>query len=547
MTAARRFPVVAVALLTLGSGLLNVYSVVGRGRPERVEMLRTIFPLEFVHLSRSLTLLTGFALVVASINIYRRKRLAFWLVAAAASFSIVFHLAKGLDYEEALLSLALLAALFHCRHSFTVRSRHPNWRGALQRVAVAFALAIAYGITGFWFLEPREFGIDFDWRLSLRHTLEFLALRGDASLRPRTHYAEWFLDSLYLMTSTAFLYSLYAVFRPVLYVYRTHPREMDRARQILSRHGRSSQDFFKARPDKSYFFSADEQSFLAYRVGRSLAVVLGDPVGPGEAIEGIVRDFSRFCDDNGWSLAFHQATPDYLDVYARCGFRKLKVGDDAIVDLTQFTLEGKAAKTFRSKVNQLEKDGVHTRYYEPPIPPVLMAQIREVSDEWLQIPGRRERQFALGMFDEEYLNSTPIFTAEDADGRVLAFVNLIPSYRPAEAAIDLMRRRTEAPNGIMDYVFVKLFLRCKEQGTERFNLGMAPMAGFQQQEEATPEERAIHAFFQHLNFLFSFKGLRAYKAKFATAWEPRYLIYRNLLDLPRVALAISTVSEISDD
>ncbi len=547
MTGARRIPVVAVTLLTLGSGLLNVYSVIGRGLPERMELLRKIFPLEFVHLSRSATLLTGFTLVVASLNIYRRKRLAFALVATTASFSVVFHLAKGLDYEEALLSLVLLAGLFISRHSFTVRSRRPHWRGALQRVAMAFALAMAYGMAGFWFLDPREFGFNFDWLQSIRHTLEFLTLRGDPALQPHTRYAEWFLDSLYLMTSAAFIYSLYAVFRPVLYQFRTHPHEMERAHQILSRHGRSAQDFFKARPDKSYFFSSGEECFLAYRVGRSLAVVLGDPVGPEAALEGIVQDFTRFCEDNGWGVAFYQVMPDYLDVYQSLGFKKLKVGDDAIVDLSQFTLDGKAAKTFRSKVNQLEKAGIHTQYYEPPIPAPVMTQIQEVSDEWLQIPGRRERQFALGMFDQEYLNSTPIFTAEDSSGHILAFVNIVPSYRRGEAAIDLMRRRIEAPNGIMDYLFVKLFLRNQEQGFEQFNLGMAPMAGFQEQEEATPEERAIHAFFQHLNFLFSFKGLLAYKAKFATVWEPRYLIYKNVLDLPRVAMALSAVSEVADD
>lgn len=547
MTGARHIPVVAITLLTLGSGLLNVYSVMSRGLPERVETLRKLFPLEVVHLSRSITLFTGFALVVASLNIYKRKRLAFWLVAAAASFSVVFHLSKGLDYEEAFLSLLLLGALWLSRKRFTVRSRHPNWRGAAQRVVIALALAVGYGMAGFWFLEPREFGIDFDWRQSLRHTWAFLTLRGDSSLQPHTRYAEWFLDSLYLMTSVAFLYALYAAFRPVLYRFRTHPREVEHARQILSRYGRSSQDFFKARPDKSFFFGAGGESFLAYRVGRDLAVVLGDPAGPREAIEDIAREFARYCRDNGWRVAFHQATPEYLDVYRRLGFKKLKVGDDAIVDLTRFSLAGKAAKTFRSKVTQLEKDGIHTGYYEPPIPHGLMAQIRAVSDEWLQIPGRRERQFTLGMFDEAYLNSTPLFTAEDGGGRVLAFVNLIPSYRRDEASIDLMRRRSEAPNGIMDYVFVKLFLRSREQGLERFNLGMAPMAGFQPREEASPEERAIHAFFQHLNFLFSFKGLLAYKAKFATAWEPRYLIYGRILDLPRIAMAISAVSEVDDE
>ena len=146
----------------------------------------------------------------------------------------------------------------------------------------------------------------------------------------------------------------------------------------------------------------------------------------------------------------------------------------------------------------------------------------------------------------QYVRSTPVLSAEDGQGKVLAFVNLIPSYRRGESTIDLMRRRTEAPNGIMDYVFVKLFLLKKGQGLERFNLGMAPMAGFQEQEEASPEERAIHAFFQQLNFLFSFKGLLAYKAKFASSWEPRYVVYRSALDLPRLVWALSKVSELPD-
>jgi phosphatidylglycerol lysyltransferase len=547
VTSRQRISVYFVTLLTLGSGLLNLYSVIRPGLPERVERLRRIFPLEFVHFSRSATWLLGFTLIIASFNVYRRKRLAFWLVAAVATFSAAFHLTKGLDYEEALISLALLASLYFTRRAFTVRSRRPNWRGAVRRVATALVIAVAYGMAGFWLLDPREFGIDFGWRESLRHTFEFLTLRGDPGLHPRTRYAEWFLDSLYLATSAAFVYSLYALFRPVFYQFRTQPQEIELAKHILRHHGRSSLDFFKARPDKSLYFSTDGQCFLAYRVGGRFAMVLGDPVGPESAIEALARGFMRYCEDNGWGLAFHQVLPDFLGVYQGLGLRKLKVGDDAIVDLAGFTLEGKSAKEFRSKVNQLEKAGVHATYHEPPIPSRLMAEIREVSDEWLQIPGRRERRFALGMFDEEYLSSTPVFTAADASGRVLAFVNVIPSYRKGETTIDLMRRRTDAPNGIMDYVFVKLFLRNRELGFERFNLGMAPMAGFHEREEATPEERAIHAFFQHLNFLFSFKGLHAYKAKFATSWEPRYLIYRSILDLPQVARAIGAVSEIDDD
>jgi phosphatidylglycerol lysyltransferase len=173
----------------------------------------------------------------------------------------------------------------------------------------------------------------------------------------------------------------------------------------------------------------------------------------------------------------------------------------------------------------------------------VLATLKEISDEWLRLPGRRERQFTLGRFEPGYVHSTPIVLAEDVEGRAFAFLNRIPSYVPGEATIDLMRHRTEIPNGIMDFLFVRLFLELKEQGFTRFNLGMAPMAGFQEREEASAEERAIHFFFQHLNFLFNYSGLRAYKAKFATSWEPRYLIHQHPLDLPAVALALGRISE----
>ncbi len=540
----RSWTILLVTLLALGSGLLNLYSVLGRGIQGRVQFLREVFPLEFVHLSRTATLLIGFALVVSSINLYRRKRIAWWMALSLASGSVVFHLTKGVDYEEASLSALLVAALLITRREFTVRSRLSDWPAALSRSALALALAAAYGVAGFWFLEPREFGMNFNWKDSLILTSRFLTFDGDPNLVPRTRHAEWFLDSLYWFSSTAFLYAGFALFRPAVYRFATHPHEVERARAIASTYGRCAQDFFKTRPDKSLYFHG--LSFLAYRVGANFAVVLGDPVGPESEMKAAILDFAAFCRDNGWGLGFHQVLPDSLDLYLGEGFKKLKVGDEAIVDLNRFTLEGKAGREFRYKINQLEKAGIHAEYYEPPAPDAIFTQLKEVSDEWLQFPGRRERQFALGNFEEEYVRSTPVLTAEDTSGKVLGFVNLIQSYRPGETTVDLMRRRNDAPNGVMDYLFVKMFLRKKEEGFGRFNLGMAPMSGFQAHEEASPEERAIHAFFQHLNFLFSFKGLLAYKSKFASQWEPRYVIYRTPLDLPRLALALGKVSELPD-
>jgi phosphatidylglycerol lysyltransferase len=107
-----------------------------------------------------------------------------------------------------------------------------------------------------------------------------------------------------------------------------------------------------------------------------------------------------------------------------------------------------------------------------------------------------------------------------------------------------MRHRADAPNGAMDYLLTKLFLDCRAQGFRRFSLGMAPLDGFREGEEPGPEERAIHYFLRRMGFLFSYSGLRHYKAKFADEWEPRYLIYQSVLALPQVALALTKVSEL---
>ncbi|MGH7495463.1 MAG: flippase-like domain-containing protein [bacterium] len=250
----------------------------------------------------------------------------------------------------------------------------------------------------------------------------------------------------------------FALFRPVIYRFRTAPHEHARAAKIVSHHGRSALDFFKTWPDKSIFFAKAQNSFVAYRHGANFAVALGDPVGPESEMEQTIEEFMDFCRENDWGIAFHQTLPDFLPIYKKLGFRKLKIGDDAVVDLTAFSLSGNTRREMRQTVHRLEKSGILTVRYEPPVPDEVLAQLRELSDEWLRIPGRRERRFTLGLFEPHYVRSTPVLTAANKDGKILAFVNTVPSYLRGETTIDLMRRRTSAPNGIMDYLFVKLFL-----------------------------------------------------------------------------------------
>ena len=316
------------------------------------------FPLVFIHLSRFLTLLTGFALVVLSINIYKRKKRAFQITLLLSFLSIFFYLTKGLDYEEATLSVVLIVLLLLSRKTFTVESSIPSLGWGFIRLGVAFVAALIYGMVGFWFLDTREFGINFTIGESIKQTLSFLSLAGDHRNYSRTRHARWFLDSLNVMTVTAMAYALFAVFRPVVYRFRTLPHERKLAEEITARYGRSSLDFFKYWPDKTFFFSESRQCYIAFRVGGGCAVALGDPVGPEEEIESTIQRFAEYCTNNDWRVAFHQTLPDFLPIYKKLGFRKLKIGDDAIVDLSNFTLDGKEAKKLRHTINQLEKQGI---------------------------------------------------------------------------------------------------------------------------------------------------------------------------------------------
>lgn len=127
---------------------------------------------------------------------------------------------------------------------------------------------------------------------------------------------------------------------------------------------------------------------------------------------------------------------------------------------------------------------------------------------------------------------------------MIAFVNVIPSYRPGETTIDLMRHQPEAPNGTMDFLFIELQLLLRERGFRLFNLGMAPFAGVGEEPGASREERAAHYLSEQLGRWVSYKGIRSYKDKFGPTWEARYLVYQGgPVGLVKTALALTKATE----
>jgi phosphatidylglycerol lysyltransferase len=277
---------------------------------------------------------------------------------------------------------------------------------------------------------------------------------------------------------------------------------------------------------------------IAYVVKGRVALVLGDPIGPVEDFSTAVDEFKSLCALNDWQPAFYQTLPDCLEVYRAAGFETLCIGQEGIVDLSSFTLEGRANKDLRSASNRLTRFGYQSRFFSPPLSDELLEQLRMVSNEWLAHMHGSEKRFSLGWFDEGYIRFSPVRTVESPAGEVVAFANLVPEYRRKEMTIDLMRHRPDIPPGSMDFLFVALFQWAKAHGYETFNLGLSALSGVGESAQDPSIEKALHFIYDHIDQFYNFKGLHEFKEKFHPEWSPRYLVYPGLASLPAVAVAI---------
>jgi phosphatidylglycerol lysyltransferase len=537
----REWPIWLTCLAILANGLLPIFHTLLTPFPPHPRFFDLVLPFGIFHLRRSLTVAIGFVLVYLSFRLLQRRRVAWWLAIVSLFLVLVMNLGSQ-QWYEAPAPAVTLALLLIFRRRFSVRTeRHSITRGlALSIFVVLFA--VIYGIVGFSFLDRRDFGVNFSFGGALVRTLREFFFVGNTDLVTHSHYARWFMDSLDLMGVLAFGFSAYSVFRPVAYRLRVVPQEIAEAKAILAKYGRSSYDYFKVWRDKSYFFSSTRSSFISYKVVRSVAFSLGDPVGPEEELENTTSSFLRLCSDNGWLVAF--LIPDVLPMYERLGLSRLKIGKEAIVDLDHFTSHTIEAKYFRKIRRRFEDRGYKLSRHKPPHSPTTLDEVGEVSKQWLSEPGRHEFGFIQGSFARGYVAATPLVVLRDSTGRPLAFVNEIPSYRPGEANFDMMRHVPGVPPGTMDYIFTELMLALKQDGYRSFDLGLAPFAGVGERPEAPMGERAVHLLFNTLFWFVSYKGMRNFKVKFEPNWEDRFITYQGgPIGLVRIALAIGRALE----
>ncbi len=540
----RGWSVRLAAILTGLMGVINILSAITPALANRLALVTQYSPL-LVHQGGQLTAaLSGFALLLLAGGLWRHKQTAWLLTLIVLVVSVISHLIKGLDYEEAILAAGLAIWLFSLRSHFHALSDTPSIRRGVRLLVVALVFTLAYGTVGFYLLD-RHFSVNFNFGAALRQTIVMFTEFYDPGLEPLTGFGRYFAASIYVVGAVTLGYALFVLIRPVVRPQGASPQERSRAQTIVQVHGRSSLARMTLFDDKSYWFSPGG-SVVAFAAKGRAAVALGDPIGPPADAPAAIAGFKAYCARHDWQAAFYQTRSDYLEQYRAAGFSTLHIGNDSIIDLVSFTISGGHNKSLRSNFNRFVKTGYRAELHQPPLPAELLEELREISDEWLTMMHGREKRFSLGWFADDYLRTGPVIAVHTPAGDISAFANIVPEYQRNEITADLMRRRAEVESGTMDFLFVSLFEWAKAQGYNSFNLGLSPLSGVGEQPDDPTVERALHFIYEHINQFYNFQGLHAFKEKYHPCWEPRYFVYPGPASLPAVAMALNRASSGDD-
>lgn len=275
-----------------------------------------------------------------------------------------------------------------------------------------------------------------------------------------------------------------------------------------------------------YYYIENEKDLVAFQFALEdgKAIVMGDPIGPKEYFPKAINEFIKEAESKNLIPLFYEIGQELTLLLHELGYEFMKFGETAKVNLTEFGLVGKSGRKFRAIINRGENSGYSFKIMNPPFSKEFMDELENISNDWLS--GREEKGFSLGFFDRDYLSLAPVACVLDKSGKVQAFANFLVCNTKTESSIDLMRYDPQTErNGIMDYLFVQIFLYLKEIDVVYFDLGMAPLSNVGQNDHSFVEEKLAFLVYTFATRFYSFGGLRKYKEKFSPSWEARYLSY----------------------
>jgi len=483
----------------------------------RLAWLADVLPLGVLEASHLVGSAVGFGLLILARGLYQRLDGAWWVTLILLCAGILASLLKGFDYEEALLLSTILALLLLSHQRFYRRAPLLD-----VRYTRAWVIAIVFVVASALWVSVLANG---DIQFSREMWWEF-AFDEDAPRVMRAGMLTFLLAAGYMVW---LLLSPSRQAPPL-----PDPEMVERAATIANKSPDTLANLALL-SDKQLLFHPAGDAFIMYQSsGRSL-IALGDPIGNPARFEELGWSFRELCDRGARWPVFYQVAAAHLPLYLDLGLSLAKLGEEARVRLSDFSLEGPRRRDLRHDYRRAQRGGIRFEVLTPGQVEARLDELRAISDHWLLTKAVAEKGFSVGRFDPDYVRRFSCACVL-RDDKIVAFANIWQSRVREELSVDLMRFDDHAPKGVMDYLFVELMLWGKREGYRWFNLGMAPLAGLEKHPLAPFWHKLGRLLHRYGESFYNFEGLRRYKDKFAPEWRPRYLASPGGLTLPRVIL-----------
>lgn len=538
--ASRRWVPLAAGLSCFAVGLADIISALLPEDRHRLRALAHVMPGVFTHAATAATTVSGVLLLLLAHALRRRKRRAWRAVLALLGLTVVLHVVKGLDVAEAVVALLLLVALVIYRKEFyALGDPRTRWR-ALSTFVLLLGIDLLIG--GILLALRAHDVIGHPSLLTyVQHLLLGLAgIPGPLELRS-DRAADIVSFSLAGLGALTAVVTAYLALRPAEPAPRLTAEDERRLRELMARHGdRDSLGYFALRRDKSVLWSPTGKAAISYRVLTGVMLASGDPIGDPEAWPLAIKEFVAEADRHAWVPAVVGCSELGGQIWRReGGLDALELGDEAIVHIDEFSLEGRAMRNVRQMVKRVQRAGwcVEVRRMHD-VPPAERAELERLVVDWRD--GETERGFsmALGRFGAPGDEDCVLVEAK-RDGKPGALLHFVP-WGSDGLSLDLMRRDRDADPGLNELLIVGALQAAPQLGVRRVSLNFAVFRSALERGErlgAGPVLRAWRAVLLFLSRWFQIESLYRFNAKFRPEWQPRFIVFRNVRDLPRIGIA----------
>jgi len=552
--AARRVRVRRVRRVAAGAiflaGLFDLLVAVSRPAATHLHLIHQYLPLGVAQAAGALVALAGIALMMLARGILRGQRRAWVVATVLLALSLVLHLLHGASVGGLVVSGLVLALLLAERELFGAATDQGSARSAAAMVVVGVVAAVAAATAA----------IEVSGRVR-HHPLPSFPLVVTASAErlvglrwvalPDT-IDDWVSSALLAVGLSLALVALYLLTRPVvdrrlssgraplatlatggsrsatagMRAMAARRAAEHRARDIVRRHGTGTLDYFALRDDKQWFFHRD--TLVAYAVYGGVCLVSPDPIGPrGERLQAWDA-FRKYCDRQGWSVSVMAAAEEWLPLYREHGMRHLYLGDEAVVDVQEFSLKGGHMKGLRQAVNRVERYGYRVAFLDPSR---LDAELGKPLAELMVCNrrGEQERGFSMmlgRMFDprDSGLLLTVVY---GPDGEPVAMCQFVPSAAISGYSLDLMRRDPgEHPNGLLDFALCSTIEHLRQRGQRGLSLNFAAMRSTLEGDSGDGITQRVERWaLKRMSGVLQIESLWKFNAKYEPDWLPRYIVF----------------------